>query len=77
MGLYDSVMFSCPKCHEKVYVQSKAGECLLQTFLSATVPVEVASDILDQTFYCVCGAHLVIKSDDAIVRTISMKVDVV
>lgn len=56
MGMFDSVLLSCPKCHNAVEFQSKAGKCTLHTYTSNQVPIEIAIDINGDTTVCEnCG----------------------
>ena len=52
MGMFDAVMFVCPRCHHKIEVQSKAGECVLAEIHSSQVPLDVAADLKDEDVYC-------------------------
>lgn len=45
MGMFDSVRGRCPHCRKEVMLQSKAGECLLDTYDIESVPVEIAKDL--------------------------------
>lgn len=52
MGMFDSVMFRCPKCDSQMEVQSKAGECTLREYEPWSVPESIAKDIAGQTAFC-------------------------
>ena len=52
MGMYDTVLFECPKCTNTVEVQSKAGACGLKYYNSDTVPPAIAADIDGDRVYC-------------------------
>lgn len=52
MGMFDSVMFTCPKCRKLIEEQSKAGECRLNTFSENEVPLVIALDIINSIVYC-------------------------
>lgn len=45
MGMFDSVVISCPHCGKPTEVQSKAGDCLLRVHNENSVPVEIAVDL--------------------------------
>jgi NMD protein affecting ribosome stability and mRNA decay len=56
MGLFDSVYLACPKCGLSIEVQSKAGDCLMDSYSSDTVPKRIAVDIDGDDAYCEgCG----------------------
>lgn len=52
MGMYDSVIFSCPNCGNKIEFQSKAGVCELEHYSPDRIPCKVAADILHDVEYC-------------------------
>ena len=55
MGMFDSVIATCPKCGKDVEFQSKAGECALRTYSATSVPPEIAKDVAGDAQACVCG----------------------
>jgi len=52
MGMYDTVIFTCPKCGETLTDQSKAGQCLLREFPCDDVPTEIAVDLNGEEIWC-------------------------
>ena len=38
MGMFDSVMFKCPKCGHEIEAQSKSGSCDLKVYRSDKIP---------------------------------------
>lgn len=52
MGVFDRVYASCPKCGEQVEFQSKAGKCVLASYSTNSVPMEIASDLNGETEHC-------------------------
>ncbi len=57
MGVYDCIKFKCPSCGEEIVVQSKSGECTLETYEFTSVPISVAYDAnRDAPFECDCGS---------------------
>jgi len=52
MGMYDTVIFNCPKCNGVIEEQSKAGERLLNNYSANEVPVDIANDIIYGEVYC-------------------------
>ena len=63
MGMFDSVMVPCPKCHKDIEFQSKSGECLLDVYTLDTVPMAVLGDINRHSPYdCPkCGTPTYVK----------------
>ena len=58
MGMFDSVMFRCPECGNRIEQQSKAGDCLLHTFESHEVPLGIADSVAGNLIYCEnCDSH--------------------
>jgi len=51
MGLYNTVVFSCPKCSGRIEEQSKAEEGFRE-FYSSEVPELTAIDILGGLVWC-------------------------
>jgi hypothetical protein len=41
MGMFDSVMFKCPKCGHRIEAQSKSGDCMLNVYAQNEVPEDV------------------------------------
>lgn len=52
MGMFDSVSFECPWCNKTTKVQSKAGDCMLNTYDSHSVPIGIAANLKDTVEYC-------------------------
>lgn len=64
MGCFDSVYVKCPGCGEEIEFQSKAGDCLLQTFYEDDVPTKLAVDIDGDTDQCPkCGMAVKIVAE--------------
>ena len=64
MGMFDSIEFVCPWCKETTKVQSKVGECMLNTYSSHSVPIGIAADLKDTVEYCDhCEQSFVISSN--------------
>lgn len=55
MGMYDSVIATCPKCGADVEFQSKAGPCELRRYGQASVPPEIARSVSGDVEECECG----------------------
>jgi hypothetical protein len=56
MGVFDSVLVSCPKCSTLNVVQSKSGPCRLDYYHLDEAPVEVLADINRHPVSCIdCG----------------------
>lgn len=52
MGMFDTVVFTCPRCDSVLEEQSKAGECVLSRHNNDQVPPEIAKDIEGTDVYC-------------------------
>ena len=61
MGMFDRLYVSCPECHEDVEFQSKAGECLLESYDVVDVPVAIAIDLDGETSTCECGHMITLR----------------
>ncbi len=56
MGMFDRVLFTCPKCDAQIEVQSKAVDCTLSDISSSAVPPRIAEDIKGEEVHCKeCG----------------------
>ena len=64
MGCYDTIAFKCPNCGNKIYTQSKGGECLLEEFPVTAVPISVALDANRHApiSCCKCGNNYVFNN---------------
>lgn len=59
MGLYDSIIYQCPKCRREVVAQTKSGACLLRYFKLLDAPEDVLDDVNRHAPYtCECGVVL-------------------
>ena len=45
MGTFDTIILKCPECKETFEEQSKAGECILDTYTEKDAPLCIISDI--------------------------------
>ena len=54
MGVYDSVMVSCPRCGQENEFQSKYGRCRLYVFKLKDAPDDVMKDV-NRHAPCECG----------------------
>jgi len=52
MGMYDTILYCCPKCDQMIEHQSKGGACQLQNFQPDKVPMDVAASIKGELIYC-------------------------
>lgn len=63
--MFDSVMFVCPDCGHIIEEQSKAGPCLLDVHSTQSVPLMIATSILNTDVYCEeCHQNFIIASQD-------------
>ncbi len=42
MGMFDSLIVSCPDCDGHIEFQSKSGECILRNYTEDNLPTQVA-----------------------------------
>ena len=65
MGMFDRIIFKCPKCNQDIEEQSKAGVCLLYNYTQEAVPLDIARDILNSDVYCEnCKESFVVTAKD-------------
>ena len=65
MGMFDSVMVPCPTCGNKVEFQTKAGDCLMNTFGLDDAPGNILRDIVNDPEYCAgCGNWMALVSPE-------------
>ncbi len=50
--MFDTVIFKCPNCGSDIEEQTKAGECILSTFNSNEVPIDIARAMFDEIIHC-------------------------
>ena len=62
MGMFDSVMFKCPKCGHRIEAQSKSGPCDLDVYEQDKIPQDVLESL---TIYGPCrGCNTRFKFSD-------------
>lgn len=47
MGMFDTVWVTCPHCSERTDLQSKSGNCMLDSFELNDAPLSVMGDLVD------------------------------
>jgi predicted metal-binding protein len=52
MGMYDVIIFTCPRCSARVELQTKAGECSLRGYLASEVPAKMAQEENLERVHC-------------------------
>ena len=52
MGMFDTVVFTCPNCEIPIERQTKAGICELNMYSSLAVPITVAESLEDTDVEC-------------------------
>jgi len=63
MGIYDSLYVSCPRCHNTIEYQSKAGDCVLARYSVQNVPPDIAGDLDGEPASCKgCGSTVIIHT---------------
>ncbi len=72
MGMFDTVIFRCPKCGGQIEEQSKAGECLLKDYNQKEVPVIIAISIEGNMVYCNDCDKSFIISKAVVPQTVSL-----
>lgn len=71
MGMYDSVLATCPHCGGVTEVQSKAGDCILSTFSTTDVPYEIAASVSNELQYCDhCGEKFIMELKEVITTSL-------
>lgn len=53
MGMFDTVVTSCPVCGAHNEIQTKAGDCELKVYSLSGVPVDIAKSLDGQTVFCI------------------------
>jgi RNase P subunit RPR2 len=64
MGMYDSVMVSCPKCGKEHEFQSKSGDCLLEVYTLENCPDDVMANV-NRHSPCKCDCGTLFQVDIA------------
>lgn len=55
MGMFDRVVINCKNCNTEIELQSKAGDCQLDTYyLRDNIPEEIVNSILKESKIVVC-----------------------
>lgn len=62
MGMYDRVFIPCIECGRRVEFQSKAGDCLLNSYTIKDIPPEIAGDLDGEKVVCECGTIISIET---------------
>lgn len=58
MGMFDTVVFTCPKCGDSVEEQTKIGECYLAKYDSNHVPPFISQHLEGEITWCQgCGTQ--------------------
>lgn len=74
MGMFDRVVFTCPSCGASVEVQSKSGDCMLDSFGPDMVPIQIAASIEGDTVHCEsCNGTFVVCSAMEVPKTVSLR----
>ncbi len=59
MGMFDTVIFTCPSCLGEIEEQSKAGDCILAEHNQDAVPVAIAAELNGTRIVCPhCGKRM-------------------
>jgi len=74
MGVYDEVYAVCANCGERVYFQSKAGDCSMGSYSPDDVPIAIAADLDGDSQGCTnCEATVLIETIPEPIKTIRMQ----
>ena len=74
MGMFDTVIFKCPRCGKEVQEQTKVGRCVLAYYEEKEVPVGIAQSLDGDTICCYeCNGVFTIKSEYPFPTTVPMK----
>jgi len=64
MGMFDTIRIKCPKCGNYIEEQSKAGDCLLNTYDLEEAPVALIQDVSGIEYECnSCKCKLIVLSE--------------
>ena len=63
MGLFDRVLAEYPHCNREVELQSKAGDCILNSYSINQVPVAIAVDLKSNYICSGCSGKYTFHSD--------------
>lgn len=55
MGMYDSIYCTCPYCNKDTELQSKSGECALDSYRLNNVPYDVGKGIIHPNGWTLCN----------------------
>jgi hypothetical protein len=73
MGVFDTIIFTCPNCQRKITKQTKAGSCKLEDYKQDVVPVDIAVAIKGEKVHCNgCNSDFTIQQVSPIPETIRM-----
>jgi RNase P subunit RPR2 len=65
MGMYDSIIVTCPNCGQEHEFQSKSGDCLLSVYNLDNCPNNVLSNVNRHSpVKCDCGVFLEIDIEN-------------
>ena len=72
MGMYDTVIVSCPKCGIKHEFQSKSGDCFLDVFTLENCPDDVLQNV-NRHSPCDCDCGVKFEVDVKTKKAVIMK----
>ena len=76
MGLYDTVIFQCPKCFMSIEMQSKAGDCHLRDYDCNSVPGEIAQSLVNEYAHCpLCNESFKVVENNEVPKTVKLKLE--
>lgn len=73
MGMFDTVVVTCPKCGNALEFQSKSGPCMLKRYKYTSVPAAIAESLAGKSDTCSCGQYIRLEFSGAPIR-VSMSI---
>lgn len=52
MGMFDTLVMTCPHCKETTTEQSKSGPCSLSNYCPEDAPASILEDLSESTLFC-------------------------
>jgi hypothetical protein len=74
MGMFDTVVAQCVMCNEDISVQSKSGECSLDSYDLNDVPLSIASELHGAEENCFKCSYVNTFEIESVIKTTRMTV---
>lgn len=76
MGMFDTVLYKCPKCGSDEELQTKSGDCILGKYPLRSIPVDIAKALDGRGEPCSsCGYEITFHYPKTIPKHVSMEVE--